>query len=434
MNSFYYPVARVLVAATATLSTTAAAPSALAARAGGPLVAYDEAARIGLERAWFAQVPVDASRSRVSTWYLHTDRLYAVTDSGLVTALEAETGRALWSKQLGRPGVSAFGPAANDEYLGVVSGAKMYLLERETGRIEWSRDLGSAPSSGPALSNKYAYVALVTGRIEGYQLDDPAAQPWYYQSKGRTYLRPTTTGSVVSWPTAEGYLYVSKADDPGVRFRLETNADIVTSPAERAPYLYVASLDGYLYCMNETTGVEKWRYSTGYEIMSSPALVGDHAYVASMEPVLHCLDTITGQRLWAVAGASHFGAEGKTRVYASDRYGNLIVIDAQTGALLGRLQTAEGLETMVNDQTDRVFLVNDRGLVQCLREIGAEEPTLYRKPVEPATPPAADEAAPEDEAVPEDEENFFATGEPAEPVEEPAEEAEAAEEDNPFGL
>ena len=38
---------------------------------------------------------------------------------------------------------------------------------------------------------------------------------------------------------------------------------------------------------------------------------------------------------------------------------------------------------MVNDQTDRIFLVNDRGLVQCLREIGAETPTLYGKVVEP---------------------------------------------------
>jgi hypothetical protein len=53
------------------------------------------------------------------------------------------------------------------------------------------------------------------------------------------------------------------------------------------------------------------------------------------------------------------------------------------------MPTAEGLHTLVNDQSDRIFLVNDRGLVQCLREIGAVEPTLYRKE-EPSEPPAAE--------------------------------------------
>jgi hypothetical protein len=173
------------------------------------------------------------------------------------------------------------------------------------------------------------------------------------------------------------------------------------------PYLYVASLDGYLYAMNELTGLEQWRYATGFPVTSSPAIVGEHAYVASLEPVLHCLDAKTGARLWRAPGVSHFATQGKARVYASDRYGNLVILDSKTGALVGRLRTAEGLKTVVNDQTDRLFLVNDRGLVQCLREIGAVEPTLYRKPAEvvaaeeAAAAAAAEEAPTEEAAAPE---------------------------------
>lgn len=400
-----------------------------AAGAGRMLVTYDEAARNGLERAWFAQVPVDAGRSRITTWYLHDDRLYSVSDSGLVTALNAETGAQLWTQQIGKPGVAAFGPEANSKYLGVVSGSRIYLLELDTGRLKWSRELGSAPSSGPALSNDYAYVALITGRIEGYKIDDPEAPPWYYQSKGRTYLRPTTTGNVVSWPTSEGYLYVSGADKPGVRFRLETNADIVTSPAEMDPYLYIASLDGYLYCLDETNGREKWRYATGWPIRSSPAIVGKNAYVASIEPELHCLDAATGHALWQVAGVSHFAAQGKQRIYASDRYGTLVILDAKTGSLVGRMPTGVGMQTLVNDQSDRIFLVNDRGLVQCLREIGAVEPTLYRqtKPAEPPAKerdkPAAQGAAPTVEAGAEP--NPFKPADAAKPADEPPADAGA---------
>ncbi len=406
--------------------------------AQGLLVTRSEAARVGLNRAWFAQVPVDQARSRVTNWYLYYGNLYCVTDSGLVTALDAETGARLWTKRFGQPGVPALGPAANDEYLGVVSGSKLYIMNRANGRLLWTRDLGSAPSSGPALTRKYAFVAMVTGRIEAYKLDEPEKQPWYYQSKGRTHLQPTTTGNFVSWPTSLGILYVCRADDPAVRFRLESNDDIVTSPAEKAPYLYIASLDGNLYCMEEEGGLQKWRYTTGYAIVSSPAIVGDRAYVASLEPVLHAVDAATGTALWKAPGVSHFGAQGKERVYASDQFGNLLILDLKTGQPIGGLRTAEGLHTLVNDQSDRLFLVNDRGLVQCFHELDAEQPTVYRVPptaeaTEPAdgkkpapaeAPAEATEAAPEATEAPE-----AGAEEPAAP-EEPA--AAPDDNDNPF--
>ncbi len=391
-------------------------------QAEGPLVTREMAASKGLERAWFAQIPVDPSRHRVTTWYLYYDRIYGVTDSGIITALNAETGEQLWAKQVGRPGHPAFGPGANADYISVVSGGKLYMLDRHTGRMKWIRELGSAPSSGPALSNDFAYVALVTGRIEGYKLDDPKTQPWYYQSKGRTYLRPTVTGNVVSWPTAAGYLYVADANKPRILFRLQTSGDIVTSPAQLSPYLYIASLDGYLYCINELTGDEEWRYSTGYSITSSPAVVGDMAFVASFEPALHAIDSKTGDEKWIAPGVSHFAARGKDRIYASDAYGHVLILDAATGRPAGRLPVAEGLTTLVNDQTDRIFLVNDRGLVQCLHEIGANEPTLYRQPI---APPAAEDATTDGEKPTEP-----AADEPAEPA---ADAPAPADVGSPFG-
>ena len=396
-----------------------------AALGQGPLVTREQAASKGLERAWFAQVPVDASRSRVTTWYLYHDAIYSVTNSGIITALNAETGEQLWSKQVGKPGYPAFGPGANADHIGIVSGGKLYVMSRKTGRLEFVRELGSAPSSGPALSSTYAFVALVTGRIEAYNLLDPVTQPWYYQSNGRTFLRPTVTGRVVSWPTSNGTLYVGRANEPGILFRLETNDDIVTSPAQLDPYLFIASLDGYLYCVHELTGVEKWRYSTGYSITSSPAVVGKRAFVASFEPSLHSVNAESGAGEWVANGVSHFAALGKERVYASDERGHLLILESASGRPVGRLKVAEGTTTLVNDQTDRIFLVSDRGLVQCLREIGATVPTMYRTPT-PKAPPKKVPGA-EDADV-----NPFGDDAEAPPAP-PAEGEPAADEPSPFG-
>lgn len=441
-----------LLIACLSLMLTIAFASTDAAWCQSTLITQEAAARAGLERAWFANVPVDPSRSRVTTWYLYKDRLYAVTNSGVASAINAETGEHLWSKQIGKPGYPAFGPSANADYLGIVSGSKLYILNRHNGRAEWVRPLGSAPSSGPALSDSYAYVALLSGRIEAYKLDEPDAQPWYYQSRGRTYLRPTVTGRVVSWPTTEGFVYIGMAEDPGVVFRLETSGDIVTSPAYQQPYLYLASLDGYLYCINEVSGRELWRYSTGYAITSSPAIVGQQAYVASSEPAIHAINSETGAHLWDALGVAHFAAQGKKNVYGADVFGNLVALDPNSGAILHRMSTPPDSESLVNDQSDRIFLVNDRGLVQCLREIGAVEPTLYQQPPPPAaegaepaaTPPApgarpvdaptTDEGSPFEEEAPADAGSPFADEAPVEEdameMEEPVE--EPATSDNPF--
>jgi outer membrane protein assembly factor BamB len=409
--------------------------------AASPLVRHELAARHGLQRAWFAQIPLDPQRSQVRLWLLDGDRFFGVTTAGLLTSLDSRTGAAVWTSQIGRPGLEAFGPGANARYVAAVSGSKLYLLDREDGRMTWSQRLGSAPASGPALTRNHAYVALMNGQIEGYLLDDPGAQPWYHQSKGRTFQRPTTTGAVVSWPTDTGLLYVSSSEQPRVLFRLVTNSEIVTSPTEQAPYLYIASLDGYLYCIHELTGVTRWRYSTGSPIDSSPAVVGKTVYVASTTPTLHAIDNATGRLKWWIDGIADFAAESETRVYAQTWDGQLAIIDKATGGLLSRLPLAEGTRLLVNNQTDRIFLVRSDGLVQCLHEIGSDEPFKHVEPStaepgteatkagdeQPATEVAAPDATPQDAALDE---------QPAEtpaPAEAPANDTTPDLESNPFG-
>jgi|GEM_PF-1258976 len=342
------------------------------------LVSDQEAARLGLERAWFAQVRVDPARHKVVHWVTAGDRLFALTSAGALQAIDAETGATLWTTEIGVEYVPAAGLAVNSKYVAVLGAGRLYLLDRADGHHHWSRQVGGASSAAPALSEEHAYVALVSGRVEGYRLDDSKAPVWQYVSIGRTFQSPTTTGEVVSWPTDQGLLYVGRADPPRVLFRVETNDEIVAAPAEQAPYLYAASLDGYLYCYDELTGGEQWRYSTGYAVTSQPAIVGNQAFVASVGPTLHAVDSLTGESLWRLPGLSQFVALGKQHVYGMDQYGTLVAVDGKSGSVAGRISTDAENRALVNDKSDRLFLINDRGLVQCLHEIGAKEPTWHR--------------------------------------------------------
>ncbi len=402
------------------------------------LVSNSAAARLGLERSWFAQVRVDSARHKVVHWLLDKDQLFALTSAGVIQAFDAETGKTLWTSELGVGHAPAAGIAANTQYVALLGSGRLFVLDRTDGHHLWSRQVGGATSAAPALSKKYAYVVLLNGGVEAYRLDDSSANVWQYQSYGRTFQSPTTTGRVVSWPTDRGILYVGEAESPRVLFRVETNDEIVAAPAEQEPFLYVASLDGYLYCIHELTGSEQWRYSTGFAITSQPAIVGDKAFVASEGPSLHAVNALTGKPLWRIAGATQFVAIGKQHTYSMDRYGTLIVLDNETGGIAGRLPTGAGNSALVNDQSDRIFLINSRGLVQCLHEYGANEPTWHRTtaPTVEATPEVPEDvleegAEPEGAATEDSDESPFGADE--ETTEETDEEFGGFDEENPFG-
>lgn len=342
------------------------------------LITFDAAAQHGLRRAWFAQVQVDSTRHQISQWTLHGERLYALTTAGMLHAMDANTGKTLWVVQTSPAGYPCAGPAVNANRVAVVGGSSLYVLDSHDGHLQWSRSLGSASGVAPALSERYAFVATLKGRIEGYVLDSPSSSVWQHQSEGHIFVRPVTTGQVVAWFTDRRLLYVADANTPRILFRTKTVGEVVAAPMAKGNDLYAAALDGYLYCLNESSGAERWRYSTGLPITQQPAVVGARVFVASEEPVLHAVDVTTGSLLWRAHGIVQFAAQGAGRVYGTDRQGALVILDGETGATAGRIATAEGTSALANDQSDRIYLVNNQGLVQCLHEIGANEPTRYR--------------------------------------------------------
>ncbi|MCA9232022.1 MAG: PQQ-binding-like beta-propeller repeat protein [Planctomycetales bacterium] len=391
------------------------------------LMGHETASKLGLHRAWFSHVQVDRANSRVTSWALHGKQLFALTSAGTIHAMDAETGETLWVSQVGRPNHPSAGPAINSRHVALMNGSTLYVLDRGDGHLIMSRTLGDIALAAPAMSESYVFVAQMSGRVEGFSLDDPFAAVWQYQSAGHVYQRPVAEGSFVTWTTDRGFLYFSDSSRPRVAFRVETNDDIVSAPSAKEDRLYASSLSGYLYCYASATGSELWRYPTGQPVTKAPKAVKDKVFVASEAPALHAADSASGRLLWTAAGVANFVAQGANHVYGTNRFGTLMILDNETGSLAGQIATGEGISALANDETDRIFLVSDRGLVQCIHEIGANEPTIYRSVPEESRIPDEGEKAEVESAAEE---------EPVDqPVseEEPEFEEEPADDSNPFG-
>jgi outer membrane protein assembly factor BamB len=403
------------------------------------LISREQARHLGLERAWFSRVRLDPARNQVERALLAGDRLTVLTSAGVVHEFDANTGKTMWIAPIGNPRYPSLGPDANLRHVALLNGSTLYVLDKTNGRPIIVRPVGGAPGASPALAKEHVFVALLDGRTEGYPLGEQTISPWYFQSYGRAMVPPLATPHSIVWSTDAGHVYVGDSQKLGVRFRVETGSEIIAAPAYRPPYIYVATLSGELFAIHELTGERRWRYSAGFFVSRAPAAVGDRIFITTDEPALHCVNATKGQTLWVAPNITQFAAVSRNRVYGVDELNALVVLDAASGALLERMPT-EGTNALVNDQTDRLFLVSIDGIVQCLHEIGAQEPIFHHPPeteeppadeaaapvVEPASPPA--DAEPETPTPPAFDDDPFGAMEEGDTEEQPAEEpAEAGE-------
>ena len=403
--------------------TAAASPSSI--------IPVTTCERNGLTRQWMAQVTLDRSRARVSDVVLHDDAVYVLTTSAIVHALNAETGETMWSRQIGRPEHPSMTPGISKDLLGLVNGSRLYVVNRYNGDLLYETQVKGAPGAGCGMSEKRAYVPMTNGLIVAYRLEpltdpmtelgmqpiDPSEEqikqmeidrrenlrlreefipPLACQSHGRALVQPLATienrgEEFVAWPTDRGYLHIGWVDRRmedrlTVKYRLTTDGEIVAKPTylpcdpndpKGSGTLFISSADGFVYAVADRSGEQVWRYSAGDPITEPAVVVDENVYVTTQVGGMHCVESATGIRRWWSPRINRFISASPTRVYAEDRMGRIVVLNAETGAHLGVINSEQIEIKLANNQNDRIYLASDTGLIQCIRELELDEPQNY---------------------------------------------------------
>jgi hypothetical protein len=158
---------------------------------------------------------------------------------------------------------------------------------------------------------------------------------------------------------------------------------------------------------------------TGETIVKAPVAVDDRLYVATELGGMYCFEAQTGKRIWLAPGAIQFVSASKSRVYAVDSFGRMLILNAANGARLGVVGTENVPIKLVNEDTDRIYLADGHGLIQCLHEVDQaaplvhlahhqqvteveEKPTAEAKKAAEAKPVKKEPAAPKEKAVSEE--------------------------------
>jgi outer membrane protein assembly factor BamB len=370
------------------------------------------ASQYGLDQAWATRVRVDYVSARITHVTLTSGLLLVQNSRAGLEAIDAETGRSLWSTVMGRPTHPSIAATANAQFVTVANGSQLYALERSTGVLSWTAAVKGSPSCGGAMTADRVYVPMLSGAIESYKLvrtDAVERAPVIFFGSGAAESPPLATGTHLMWGTNKGNVYIDGATSSSNRVRFIAGGSITGAVAYRSPRVFATSLDGHAYALDETSGAKLWQFSGGSPIREQPVSIGDVVYVTTDAGGLYQLAADAGSSRWFVPGITHFVAASAKRVYAADRIGRIFILDAASGARLGMLPTELLPIQPTNIHTDRMYLGTRTGYLACFHERGLVQP-INQDPPPPkkeeksskkkAAEPSAEEAPAEQPAAP----------------------------------
>ncbi|HEX6754129.1 MAG TPA: PQQ-binding-like beta-propeller repeat protein [Solirubrobacterales bacterium] len=222
-------------------------------------------------------------------YYRH--RLYIVNlVPGHVVKLDAKTGKTIWKRSL--PGRVESSPVVIDRtvYFGCEDG-NLYALSTISGDVRWSTSLGGPVKSAPAYYGGTLYVGDYGGSMNAVDAKTGRLR-WQSSSLGSGF---GTSGAFYSTPAvAFGRVYAGNNDsrvysfsrkDGTLAWSYSTGGYAYSGPAvantrHSPPTVYIGSFDGNVYALDAKDGSLRWSRSAGGQVIGSLSAIGDIVYAA----------------------------------------------------------------------------------------------------------------------------------------------------------
>src|SRR5215471_9584302 len=104
-----------LLAALSIVATAAAQPGS------SRLLSEAMLNRYGLTRAWWSHATINSRRDKLVYMVVDESHLFLQSSSGIVSGFHTDTGKYLWTKQVGASDRAIFPASSNDELLFVIN-------------------------------------------------------------------------------------------------------------------------------------------------------------------------------------------------------------------------------------------------------------------------------------------------------------------------
>lgn len=298
------------------------------------------------------------------------ERMYMIDNDGVFIALNNDTGKVIWKKQIGK--LNASSPVFWRGTLIAVSlepGQAVGVRARD-GKVLWRRDLPGRAESSPLVVRKTAYFGTEPGVF--YALNPRNGKVrWKTQLEGEVKAAPAFNDGTLFVGDYAGQFYALRASDGAKRWQssdlgvgLGRSGRFYSTAAVAFGRVYVGNVDGRVYSFDEKTGETAWTFSAGDFVYSGIAAADTSktdpaVYFGSHDRNVYSLDARSGKLNWKASPGGQVSGPATVVgdvVYVSTFSGNATIgFDLTTGRRVFKFD--EGQYGPVVSDGKRLFMV-----------------------------------------------------------------------------
>jgi outer membrane protein assembly factor BamB len=237
-------------------------------------------------------------------------KLYFVNNNGTAYALDADTGKLLWERSIGR--LNASSPAYYKHRLYIVNLVPGHIvkLDAKTGKTIWKRSLPSRAESSPVVVDRTVYFGCEDGGL--YALSTISGNVrWATSLNGPVKSAPAYYGGTLYVGDYGGSMNAVDAKTGKIRWQTAslgsgfgTSGAFYSTPAVAFGRVYAGNNDGRVYSFARRDGTLAWSYSTGGYAYSGPTVATTQhspptVYIGSFDGNVYALDAKDGSVRWS---------------------------------------------------------------------------------------------------------------------------------------
>ena len=304
---------------------------------------------VKLKRLWKTSVGAGDDDLKLSlSPVMSGQQIFTLSVDGLLSALEIDTGKLLWERDLDELVSGGLGLDALSLYYTTFQG-QIVSIDRESGNPRWRRTLVSEAISAPASNGSTVVVQTIDGRLAAFDASE-GNQRWRYDGPGSILsLRGTPTplltaesvitsfsngemlsfdlrNGSVNWKTTvgvpQGRTELERLVDPDgrpalfnervyavayqgdmVALDVRSGREIWSKPVSsfnglsvNEKHVYATLADGTVLAVNKTNSNDVWRNEKlKYRRLTTPYVFGSYVALTDYEGYLHLLSSTNGE-------------------------------------------------------------------------------------------------------------------------------------------
>lgn len=260
---------------------------------------------------------------------IDADKIYTVDHEGIVSALNRQNGKKLWSKNVTKS-------------LTGWSGKVVHLFKEQ--------DLNHGITGGIGYADGMLYVGNYAGEVVALSASN-GKEIWRKQLKGEISSVPQSNGQVVAVQTMNGKLFVLDAKTGADMWFFENPPPLLTLRGSAAPVvtdsaIYTGFANGRLMAFNPSNGLILWEQRMAVpkgrseldrmvDIHASPLLKDGILYVGTYQGRIAAVSRGTGASVWGIDGStSESLAASDDKLFVSQSDGKVVAYSLTSGEQL----------------------------------------------------------------------------------------------------